>query len=136
MRVLVVGSGGRERALDCAISASPLVDRLFCAPGNAGIAEEAECIAIGATDIKALVEFCRNERIDFVVVGPEAPLGLGLVDALEAEGVAAFGPSAVAAALEASKVFAKDLCARAGIPTAAHRSFRDPGAAQAYTPHP
>jgi phosphoribosylamine---glycine ligase len=132
MRVLVVGSGGREHALAWAISASPLVDRLFCAPGNAGIAEEAECIAIGATDIRALVEFCRNERIDFVVVGPEAPLVLGLVDALEAEGIAAFGPSAAAAAIEASKAFAKDLCVTAQIPTATHRRFRDPTAAKAY----
>ena len=98
MRVLVVGSCGREHALAWAISASPLVDRLFCAPGNAGIAEEAECLAIGATDIKGVVQFCRNERIDFVVVGPEAPLVLGLVDALEAEGIPAFGPSAAAAA--------------------------------------
>src|SRR4030088_1390058 len=101
MRVLAVGAGGREHALAWAISASPLVDRLFCAPGNAGIAEEAECIAIGATDIKGLVQFCRSERIDFVVVGPEAPLVLGLVDALEAEGTAAFGPSAAAATPDA-----------------------------------
>ena len=132
MRVLVVGSGGREHALAWAISASPLVDRLFCAPGNAGIAAEAECIAIGATDIKGLVEFCRNERIDFVVVGPEAPLVLGLVDALETEGITAFGPSAAASAIEASKAFAKDLCVRAQIPTAAHRRFRDPAAAKAF----
>jgi phosphoribosylamine--glycine ligase len=132
MRVLVVGSGGREHALAWAISASPLVDRLFCAPGNAGIAEEAECVAIGATDIKALVEFCRKERIDFVVVGPEAPLVLGLVDALEAEGIAAFGPTAAAAAIEASKGFAKDLFVRAQIPTAAYRRFRDPAAAKAF----
>ena len=132
MRVLVVGSGGREHALAWAISASPLVDRLFCAPGNAGIAEEAECIAIGATDIEGLVEFCRGERIDFVVVGPEAPLVLGLVDALEAEGIAAFGPSAAAAAIEASKAFAKDLFVRAQIPTAAYRRFRDPAAAKAF----
>src|SRR5712671_696162 len=132
MRVLVVGSGGREHALAWAISASPLVDRLFCAPGNAGIAEEAECLAIGATDIKGVVQFCRNERIDFVVVGPEAPLVLGLVDALEAEGIPAFGPSAAAAAIEASKAFAKDLCVNAQIPTATHRRFRDPTAAKAY----
>src|SRR5690242_21965185 len=92
MRVLVVGSGGREHALVWAISASPLVDALFCAPGNAGIAEEASCVAIDATDIAGLVGFCRREQVDFVVVGPEAPLVLGLVDALEAEGVAAFGP--------------------------------------------
>jgi phosphoribosylamine---glycine ligase len=132
MRVLVVGSGGREHALAWAISASPLVDRLFCAPGNPGIAEEAECVAIGATDVKGLVQFCRGERIDFVVVGPEAPLVLGLVDALEAEGIAAFGPSAAASAIEASKSFAKDLFMRAQIPTAAYRRFRDPAAAKAF----
>jgi phosphoribosylamine--glycine ligase len=132
MRVLVVGSGGREHALAWAIAASPLVDRLFCAPGNAGIAEEAECIAIAATDIPGLVGFCRRERIEFVVVGPEAPLVMGLVDALEAEGIAAFGPTAAAAALEGSKAFAKDLCTRAQIPTAAYRRFRDPAAAKAF----
>jgi phosphoribosylamine---glycine ligase len=132
MRVLVVGSGGREHALAWAIAASPLVDALYCAPGNAGIAEEAECVAIRATDIAGLVGFCRRERIDFVVVGPEAPLVLGLVDALEAEGIPAFGPRAAAAALEGSKAFAKDLCRRAQIPTAAHRRFRDPAAAKAF----
>ena len=132
MRVLVVGSGGREHALAWAISASPLVDALFCAPGNAGIAEEAACVAIDATDIAGLVGFCRREQVDFVVVGPEAPLVLGLVDALEAEGIPAFGPSATAAALEGSKAFSKDLCARAQIPTAAYRRFRDAAAAKAY----
>src|ERR1700756_2518132 len=132
MRVLVVGSGGREHALAWAIAASPLVDTLYCAPGNAGIAEEAACVAIRATDIAGLVGFCRRERIDFVVVGPEAPLILGLVDALEAEGIPAFGPSAEAAALEGSKAYAKDLCLRAGIPTAVHRRFRDSAAAKAF----
>jgi phosphoribosylamine---glycine ligase len=132
MRVLVVGSGGREHALAWAIAASPLVDALFCAPGNAGIAEEAECVAIATDDIRKIVEFCRRERIDFVVVGPEAPLVLGLVDALEAEGIPAFGPSAAAAALEGSKGFAKDLCDRAQIPTASYRRFRDPSAAKAF----
>ncbi len=132
MRVLVVGSGGREHALAWSIAASPLVDALYCAPGNAGIAEEAECVPIRATDIAGLVGFCRRERIDFVVVGPEAPLVLGLVDALEAEGIPAFGPSAAAAALEGSKAFAKDFCLRAQIPTAAYRHFRDPAAAKAF----
>jgi len=132
MRVLIVGSGGREHALAWAISASPLVDALFCAPGNAGIAEEAECVSIAATDIRGLVGFCRGEGIDFVVVGSETPLVLGLVDALEAEGIAAFGPSAAAAALEGSKAFAKDLCTRARIPTAAYGRFRDPAAAKAF----
>ena len=132
MRVLVVGSGGREHALVWALSASPLLDTLFCAPGNAGIADEAACFEIAATDIAGLIGFCRRERIDFVVVGPEAPLVAGLVDALEAEGIAAFGPSAAAAALEGSKAFAKDLCARAQIPTAAYRRFCDPAAAKAF----
>jgi phosphoribosylamine--glycine ligase len=132
MRVLVVGSGGREHALAWAIAASPLVDALYCAPGNAGIAEEAECVPVRATDIRGLVGLCRREQIDFVVVGPEAPLVLGLVDALEAEGIPAFGPTAAAAALEGSKAFAKDLCLRAQIPTAAHRRFRDPAAAKAF----
>src|SRR5271170_3575976 len=117
MRVLIVGSGGREHALAWAIAASPLVDRLYCAPGNAGIAEEAECIAVAASDTKGIIAFCRLAAIDFVVIGPEAPLVGGLVDALEAEGIAAFGPSAAAAALEGSKSFAKDLCACAGVPT-------------------
>src|SRR5499427_10790610 len=132
MRVLVVGSGGREHALAWTISASPLVDTLFCAPGNAGIAEEAECVEIAADDIRGIVEFCRRERIDFVVVGPEAPLVLGMVDVLEAEGIPAFGPSAAAAALEGSKGFAKDLCARARIPTADYCRFRDAAAAKAF----
>src|SRR6266581_185069 len=132
MRVLVVGSGGREHALAWAISASPLVDALYCAPGNAGITEEAQCVAIPATDVAGLVGWCRRARIDFVVVGPEAPLVLGLIDALEAEGIPAFGPSAAAAALEASKAFTKDLCVRAQIPTAPYRRFRDPAAAKAF----
>jgi len=132
MRVLVVGSGGREHALAWAVAASPLVDALYCAPGNAGIAEEAECVPVRATDIAGLVGFARRERIDFVIVGPEAPLVLGLVDALDAEGIPAFGPSAAAAELEGSKVFAKDLCMRAGIPTSAYRRFRDPAAAKAF----
>jgi phosphoribosylamine--glycine ligase len=130
MRVLVVGSGGREHALSWAIAASPLVDGLYCAPGNVGIAEEAQCVPIAASDIAGLVGFCGKERIDFVVVGPELPLALGLVDALAGEGIAAFGPSAAAATLETSKAFAKDLCARAGVPTAPYRRFREAAAAR------
>jgi len=132
MRVLVVGSGGREHALVWAITASPLADMVFCAPGNAGIAEEAECVPIAASDTAALVSFCREAAIDFVVIGPEAPLVAGLADALEAAGIAAFGPSAAAAALEGSKSFMKDLCARAGIPTAAYGRFREAAAAKAF----
>ncbi|HTW51147.1 MAG TPA: phosphoribosylamine--glycine ligase [Stellaceae bacterium] len=132
MRVLVVGSGGREHALCWTIAASPLVDKLYCAPGNAGIAEDAECVPIGVMDTSGIVAFCKKEAIDLVVVGPEAPLVAGLVDALEAEGIAAFGPTKDAAALEASKGFMKDLCAREGIPTAAYRRFTEAGAAKAY----
>jgi len=132
MRVLIVGSGGREHALAWVIAASPLVDRLYCAPGNAGIAEEAECVALAASDTRGIIDFCRHAAIDFVVIGPEAPLVGGLVDALEGAGIAAFGPSAAAAALEGSKGFMKDLCAREGIPTASYRRFRDAAAAKAY----
>ena len=132
MNILVIGSGGREHALAWSIAASPLVDRLYCAPGNAGIADEAECVAIAASDTKGIVAFCRRAAIDFVVVGPEAPLVGGLVDALEGEGIAAFGPSAAAAALEGSKGFMKDLCARENIPTARYRRFRDAAAAKRF----
>ena len=132
MKVLVVGSGGREHALCWSIGASPLCDALYCAPGNAGIAAEAECVAIAADDIDGLVAFCSDEAIDFVVVGPEAPLVLGLVDRLEASGIKAFGPTAAAAALEGSKAFMKDLCARHGIPTAAYARFTDADDAKAH----
>ncbi|MDX1422342.1 MAG: phosphoribosylamine--glycine ligase [Kiloniellales bacterium] len=132
MRILVVGGGGREHALCWAIAASPLCDRLFCAPGNAGIAREATCVPIGAEDVEALVAFARDEAIDFVVVGPEAPLVLGLADRLAEAGIKAFGPSAAAAALEGSKAFMKDLCAKYGIPTAAYARFADADAAKAY----
>jgi phosphoribosylamine--glycine ligase len=123
MRVLVVGSGGREHALCWSIAASPLCDKLFCAPGNAGIAQEAECVAIAVDDVAGIVDFAKRERIDFVVVGPELPLVLGLVDRLGEAGIKAFGPSARAAALEGSKAFMKDLCAKYGIPTAAYGRF-------------
>jgi len=132
MRVLIVGSGGREHALAWAIAASPLADQVYCAPGNAGIAADAECVPVAASDTAGLIAFCHKAAIDFVVVGPEAPLVAGLVDALEGSGIAAFGPSQAAAALEGSKGFLKDLCAREGIPTAAYRRFRDAAAAKAY----
>jgi phosphoribosylamine--glycine ligase len=132
MRVLVVGSGGREHALAWAIAGSPICDALFAAPGNPGIAEEAECVPVAATDEAGILALCRRERIDFVVVGPEAPLVAGLVDRLEAAGIAAFGPSAAAAALEGSKGFTKDLCAKYAIPTAAYRRFGDAHAAKEF----
>ena len=132
MRILIVGSGGREHALAWAIAASPLTTALYCAPGNAGIAAEATCVPIGAEDTDKLVAFCRAERIDFVVVGPEAPLVAGLVDRLEAEGIAAFGPTAAAAVLEGSKGFTKDFCTRHRIPTAAYGRFSDAAKAKAF----
>ena len=132
MRILVVGSGGREHALCWAISGSPLCDKLYCAPGNAGIALEAERVQIGAEDIPGLVDFARQEKIDFVVVGPEAPLVAGLADRLEEAGIKTFGPSAAAARLEGSKGFVKDLCARLDIPTARYKRFTVAAAARAY----
>ncbi|HTZ35436.1 MAG TPA: phosphoribosylamine--glycine ligase [Stellaceae bacterium] len=132
MRVLVVGSGGREHALAWTIAASPLVDRTYCAPGNAGIAADAECVPVAADDSAGLVAFCKRAAVDLVVVGPEAPLVAGLIDALEGEGIAAFGPTRAAAALEGSKGFMKDLCAREAIPTAAYRRFSAAAAAKAY----
>ena len=132
MRVLVVGGGGREHALCWTIAASPLIEALFCAPGNAGIAKDAVCVPIAADDIDGILRFVGDERIDFVVVGPEAPLVAGLVDRLEEAGVKAFGPTAAAARLEGSKAFTKDLCARHGIPTAAYGRFTGLEAAEAF----
>ncbi len=132
MRILVVGGGGREHALCWAIAASPLCEALYCAPGNAGIAAEAECVAISAEDVPGLVKFAQEKSIDFVVVGPEAPLVAGLVDALKTAGIKAFGPSAAAARLEGSKGFMKDFFARHSIPTAAYGRFRDAAAAKAF----
>jgi phosphoribosylamine--glycine ligase len=132
MKVLVVGSGGREHALCWAISASPLCSKLYCAPGNAGIAQEAECVPVASDDIAGIVNFCNDEAIDFVVVGPEGPLVAGLVDRLAEAGIMAFGPRADAAALEGSKGFTKDLCARYGIPTAAYGRFADAASAKAF----
>jgi phosphoribosylamine--glycine ligase len=125
MRILVVGSGGREHALCWKIAASPLTDTLFCAPGNAGIAALAECVPIGAEDIDKLTQFAVAQKIDLVVVGPEGPLVKGLVDRLEAAGIRAFGPRQNAAEIEGSKGFMKDLCARHNIPTARYKRFTD-----------
>jgi len=132
MRILVIGSGGREHALCWAIAASPMCAKLFCAPGNAGIAAEAECVPIGADDLDALVAFALAQKIDFVVVGPEGPLVAGLVDRLAHAGIKAFGPSQAAARLEGSKGFMKDFCQRHGVPTAGYRRFAAADAAIAY----
>lgn len=116
MNILLIGSGGREHALAWAISASPLVSRLICAPGNPGIAEVAECVPIGAMQLDRITAFARDSGVDFVVIGPEAPLSAGLADRLEDAGIKALGPSAAAALLESSKGFACDLCEAAGVP--------------------
>ena len=132
MNVLVVGSGGREHALCWQLAASPLLGGLWCAPGNAGIENEATCVALDPMDFYGLVAFCREQAIDLVVVGPEAPLCTGLVDRLEAEGIAAFGPSAAAARIEGSKGFMKDLCTRHGVPTAAYKRIGSLTEAEAF----
>jgi phosphoribosylamine--glycine ligase len=123
MNILLLGSGGREHALAWKLAASPLADRLYCAPGNAGIAREAESVAIDLADHGAIIAFCKAKTIEFVVVGPEIPLAAGVVDALEAAGIKAFGPTKAAARLEGSKGFTKDLCRANNIPTAAYERF-------------
>ncbi|MEQ8440578.1 MAG: phosphoribosylamine--glycine ligase [Alphaproteobacteria bacterium] len=132
MRILVVGSGGREHALCWSIAASPLTGKLFCAPGNAGIAQEAECVPIKAEDVDGIVAFAAAEKIDLVVVGPEAPLVAGLADRLREMDIPVFGPGAAAAALEGSKGFSKDICRKYAIPTADYGRFTDADAAKAY----
>ncbi|MGK7862418.1 phosphoribosylamine--glycine ligase [Falsiroseomonas sp. E2-1-a4] len=132
MRVLVVGGGGREHALCWAIAKSPKLAKLWCAPGNPGIAAVAECVAIGAEDIAALTAFAEAHAVDLVVAGPEAPLTLGLADACAAAGIPCFGPSAAAARLEGSKAFCKQVADAAGVPTAAWARFEDAAAARAY----
>jgi phosphoribosylamine--glycine ligase len=132
MNVLLIGGGGREHALAWALSASPLLTKLYAAPGNAGIAELAECITLDVADHAAVLAFVAEKGIDFVVIGPEAPLVAGLADALAAAGVKHFGPSKAAAQLEGSKGFTKDLCREAGIPTGAYGRFRDVASAHAY----
>src|SRR5689334_11891374 len=132
MNILLLGSGGREHALAWKIAASPLTDRLYCAPGNAGIAREAEIVALDVADHAAVIAFCRANAIDFVMVGPEGPLVAGLVDDLNAAGIKAFGPTAAAARLEGSKGFTKDLCREHDIPTAAYARFTAAAAAKDY----
>jgi phosphoribosylamine---glycine ligase len=130
LKLLLVGSGGREHALAWALSASPLVQKLYCAPGNAGIAEVAERVPIGALELDRLIHFAKAQKIDFVVIGPEAPLMAELWDRLEAAGIKALGPSAAGAMLEGSKGFVKDLCAANAIPTAAYKRFTEASAAK------
>src|ERR1700687_4939715 len=132
MNILVLASGGREHALAWKMAASPLADRLYCAPGNAGIAQEAQCVALDLADHRAVIAFCNTNKIDLVVVGPEVPLVAGIADDLEAAGIKTFGPSKWAARLEGSKGFTKDLCKANKIPTAAYERFKGAAAAKDY----
>ncbi len=132
MNILLLGAGGREHALAWKMAASPLADKLYCASGNAGIAREAECVALDIADHAAVIAFCKKQKIDFVVVGPEAPLCAGIVDDLEAAGIKAFGPGKKAAQLEGSKGFTKDLCKANNIPTAAYERFKSAAPAKDY----
>ena len=132
MNILLLGSGGREHALAWKIAASPLLTKLWCAPGNAGIASEAECVALDITDHLAVIDFCQRNAVDFVVVGPDAPIAAGMVDDLNAAGLKAFGPTKAAGQLESSKNFTKALCRANNIPTAAYEHFTDAEAAKAY----
>ena len=132
MKILLVGSGGREHALAWALSASPLLTKLYCAPGNAGIARDAECVAIDAMNLDGLVAFAKEKQIDFAVIGPEAPLTAGLADRFEAAGIKSLGPSAAGAKLEGSKGFVKDLCSAFKIPTAAYKRCKDAATAKIF----
>ncbi len=132
MNILILGGGGREHALAWAFAQNPKVDRIFCAPGNAGIAEQATCVALDILDGAKILTFCAENAVEFVMIGPEAPLAEGVADALRAGGVPTFGPGRAAARLEASKAFTKEICAARDIPTAASQTFTDPAAAAAY----
>jgi phosphoribosylamine--glycine ligase len=132
LNILLIGSGGREHALAWSLSASPIVDKLYCAPGNPGIEAVAECVAVAADEPEVLLGFAKQKQIDFVVIGPEAPLVAGLADRFEAAGIKCLGPSAKAAMLEGSKGFVKQLCELNGIPTARFGRFREAAAAKAH----
>lgn len=132
MNILLLGSGGREHALAWKIAGSPLLTKLWCAPGNAGIAREAECVVLDIADHAAVIAFCKTNKVDLVVVGPEAPLAAGIVDDLATAGIKAFGPCKAAAQLESSKGFTKDICNANSIPTAAYGRFNDAAAAKSY----
>ena len=132
MKVLVIGGGGREHAICWKLAQSPKVTELFCAPGNAGIAQVARCVDIGVMDFEKMAEFAKKEAVDLVVVGPDDPLAAGIVDVLEEAGLRVFGPRKNAAILEGSKAFSKDLMKKYGIPTAAYETFDTPEAARRY----
>ena len=132
MKVLVVGSGGREHAICWALHKSPKVTELYCAPGNGGIGEIARCVDVKATDIPGMVAWAKENQMDFVMVAPDDPLAMGMVDAMEASGIRAFGPKANAAIIEGSKAFSKALMKKYGIPTAAYEVFTDKDAALSY----
>ena len=132
MNILVIGSGGREHAIVRKLKESPKTGKLWCAPGNGGIAADAECVSIGAMDIKGVVKFAQENPVDLVFVAPDDPLAAGMVDALEAAGIRAFGPHANAAVIESSKVFSKNLMKKYNIPTARYEVFSEPAAAVAY----
>src|SRR5256885_13617741 len=132
MKILLLGSGGREHALAWKIAASPLVTKLWCAPGNAGIAKDAECVPIDIADHPAVIDFCKRNAVDFVVIGPDAAVAAGVVDDLNAAGFKAFGPTKAAGRLESSKNFTKALCRANNIPTAAYEHFTDAEKAKAY----
>ena len=132
MKVLIVGGGGREHAIAWKVAKSPKVEKIYCAPGNAGIAEVAECVNIGVMEFDQLTAFARENQIDLTIIGPDDPLAAGAVDAFEAAGLRVFGPRKNAAILEASKAFSKDLMKKYGIPTAAYETFTSPEAALAY----
>ncbi len=132
MNILLIGSGGREHALAWKLSRSPKCEKLFCAPGNAGIAQNATCVSLNVEDHQAVLDFITDHQIDFVVIGPEAPLVDGLADTIRGAGTPCFGPSKLAAQLEGSKGFMKDLCAKYNIPTAAYGRFTDPAAAKKF----
>ena len=132
MKVLVIGGGGREHAICWKLSKSPKVDELYCAPGNAGIAEVAKCVDIGVMDFEKMADFAKKEAFDLIVVGPDDPLAGGIVDVLEEKGLRVFGPRKNAAILEGSKAFSKDLMKKYGIPTAAYETFDTPEAALKY----
>ena len=132
MKIMVVGGGGREHAIIKSLAKSPKADVIYALPGNGGIAADAECVDIKATDIEGIAAFAKEKEIDYAVVAPDDPLAMGAVDALNAEGIRAFGPDKKAAVIEASKIFSKNLMKKYGIPTAAYEVFDEPAAALEY----